>query len=95
MSFLKQSGLRRTQVFKKFCGVLKFDFSVVSDAANPLRFYVTDDDLRQLKDLRCNAHLYTDGEFLLNEAQLSGNSCRLSAGGALNEILLKYPCMLR
>ena len=40
---------------------------LLSDAINQLHFYITDDDLKKLKDLRCYALLYTYGEFLLKE----------------------------
>ena len=40
---------------------------LLNDAANQLDLYVTDDDLKTLKDLRRYALLYTYGEFLLKE----------------------------
>ncbi|MEE3423665.1 MAG: hypothetical protein VZR11_13310 [Succinimonas sp.] len=40
---------------------------LLNDAVTQLDFYVTDDDLRTLKDLRRYALLYAYGEFLLKE----------------------------
>ena len=40
---------------------------LLNDAITQLDFYITDDDLKGLKDLRRYALLYTYGEFLLKE----------------------------